>query len=122
MDDLSDRIAQCLGPRWSLLYDRLGLDYRGRFRIHARNEKMETPEMSNRQCTRDTIKDWRDASQQGVDELVVIARLLDALRTIQGMEELAYELTKLSGERASPLKRNRCVCECWGAERMGRIF
>ena len=94
MDELADRIAECLGPRWSLLYARLGLDYRGRFRIHARNVKME---MSNQQCTRDTIKAWRDSSQQGEDELVIVARLLDALRKIQGMEELAYELAKLSG-------------------------
>lgn len=98
MDDLVERIAECLGPRWSQLYARLGLDYRGRFRIHACNEKLETAELSNRQCARDTIEAWRDSSQGGVDEIVVVSRLLSALRKIQGMEELAEELAKLSGE------------------------
>ena len=97
MDELADRIAEFLGPRWSLLYARLGLDYRGRFQIHTRNEKLEPPESSHRQCTRDTIKAWRESSQRGVDEMVVASRLLDALRKIRGMEELADELAKLSG-------------------------
>ena len=97
MDDLADKIAECLGPRWSLLYARLGLDYRGRFRIHARNEKLETAEMRNKQCTQDTIKAWRESSQPGEDELTVMSRLLEAVRKIQGMEEFADQLAKLSG-------------------------
>ena len=96
MDEAVQQIAGAVGSQWTLLYYKLRLDYRGRYKIESMNAEMESLEGRYRKCALDTMNSWR-ATLKEVEEKEALRRLLSALMQLKNMESFTEQLAGANG-------------------------
>ena len=93
MDILVEELCDSIGAKWAQLYARLGLDYRGRYKISAASEGIEPEKARFRQCAVQTIEKWQlEPSVKDLDERDKMKRLLTCLQGIKGINIMAVQL------------------------------
>ena len=93
MDILVQELCDSIGAKWAQLYARLGLDYRGRYKISAASEGIEPENARFRQCAVQTIEKWQlEPSVKDLDERDKMKRLLTCLQGIKGNNIIAVQL------------------------------
>ena len=98
MDVLVQELCDSIGAKWAQLYARLGLDYRGRYKISAASESIEPENARFRQCAVQTIERWQlEPSVKDLDERDKMKRLLTCLQGIKGKNIMAVQLAVKHG-------------------------
>ena len=101
MEEVIQTIVDNIGVKWEQLYARLHLDYRVRFQIITKNGKITSEPHRLKTCAQDTINKWLDSTKQTLPtERDKLEKLLQALRGVKGMEELAKDLAFRNGNTA----------------------
>ena len=98
MDEAIEVVSEVVGPKWTSLYQRLGMDYRGRFQIQSKWKQKE-PSNSKacyRKCALEMLQNWR-RSVQGGDEMETLDQLLNAVNGIRGFQRTANDLALRNG-------------------------
>ena len=99
MEDVIKCVCENVGPKWVQLYSRLGLDYRGRYKISADYDSMAPERAKHRQCALDTVRKWqREQAEKGTSEEETLLKLLTCFQCVKGMDELAMELAVKHGQ------------------------
>ena len=92
-------VSEVLGAKWKNLYQRLGMDYRGRYQIQSKWEQKEpnNVKVCNRKCAIEMLQKWRKTVQGG-DERETLGQLLNAVNQIKGFQKIASDLALRNGQ------------------------